>query len=248
LPFADESWRDRERGKELTIEGTRKVPTRSLAQQRRLKRSESMISELETIALALFEKRGFAAVTVEEIAAAAEISPRTFYRYFRTKEDVLLIKVRRRAEALKSALAKRPSDEPPLHSVRMAIESAVAAEDPSYVRRWVAVVASAPSALRAAYGGCIVLIDAIIADFFASRLALPADALQPAMLAAAVGGIIQAAQNRWLFRGGNLVRALSEGLGVLEEAMGTGVASIASTRTSRKPPGRSNRFNTRDPR
>jgi AcrR family transcriptional regulator len=194
-----------------------------------------MISELETIALALFEKRGFSAVTVEEIASAAEISPRTFYRYFPTKEDVLLVKIRRRSEALRSALAKRPRDEAPLHSVRMALESAVSAEDPAYVRRWLVAVATSPNASRAAQGGCIMLIEKVIAEFFASRLDLPADAMQPAMLAAAAGGIIQAAQYRWRFSGGNLATTLAKGLGVLEEAIATAAAPKTSRKTSKRP-------------
>src|SRR6266567_7270468 len=65
-----------------------KWPAPSLVLKRRQKRSELMISELEAVALAMFHERGFSAVNVEEIAAEAQISTRTFYRYFATKEDV----------------------------------------------------------------------------------------------------------------------------------------------------------------
>jgi AraC-like DNA-binding protein len=58
----------------------------SLVVELQSKRSEMMTIEIETIALGLFEERGFKEVTVEDIASAARISVRTFYRYFPSKE------------------------------------------------------------------------------------------------------------------------------------------------------------------
>jgi AcrR family transcriptional regulator len=45
---------------------------------------------IQECALDLFDERGFAAVTIEEIAAAAEVSPSSVYRYFGTKEGILV--------------------------------------------------------------------------------------------------------------------------------------------------------------
>src|ERR1022692_754140 len=105
------------------------LPTQSLAQNLREKRSEMMLSELEAVALRLFDERGFNDVTVQDIADEAQISVRTFYRYCPTKEDVLQLRIARRTEALRAALSVVPLDVPPLHSLRVALVEAVSAED-----------------------------------------------------------------------------------------------------------------------
>src|SRR6266581_4180767 len=108
---------------------------RSLAEQVRAQRSEMMVVELEAVALRVFEQHGFDA-TVEQIAAEAHISARTFYRYFPTKEDVLQVRIDRRSEALRAALSGRPVGEPPLRSLRVALAEVVSTEDQASLRRW----------------------------------------------------------------------------------------------------------------
>jgi AcrR family transcriptional regulator len=197
------------------------LETQSLSLQLRAKRSEMMVSELEDVALRLFDQRGFANVTVEEIAAVAHISVRTFYRYFGAKDDVLQLRINRRSEVLRAALAARPVDEPPLRSLRLAFEEEFSAVDPIVLRRWIAVIADNPNVMKGVVGAIQLKIHPVIAEFFGSRLGLPSDALVPTMLAAAAIGVVQAAHTQWFIHDGDLATTMSESLAVLERGIST---------------------------
>lgn len=68
----------------------------------RTRRRLATEQELHQAALALMEGQGFAATTVDEIVAAAGVSQRTFFRYFATKEDAVLLGYRELDEAIDS--------------------------------------------------------------------------------------------------------------------------------------------------
>lgn len=74
--------------------------------------------------------------------------------------------------------------------------------------------------LRGVLGGIQLKRNSVIAEFLGARLGLASDALIPTMLAAAVGGVIQAAQTQWWVQGGDLATAISDGLEVLERGIG----------------------------
>jgi AcrR family transcriptional regulator len=197
------------------------MATGSLASQLREKRSQMMIEEVERAALRLFEARGFGEVTVEQIAAEAQISVRTFYRYFPAKEDVLQVQIDRRGSTLRALLDARPLDEVPLQSLRLAFVEMISAEDPEVLRRWISVIQATPTVLKSVLGGIQLKIQPVMREFLQSRLGLPREALAPTMLAAAAGGVIQAAQIHWYFDGGDLATAVTEGLGLLERGLGS---------------------------
>jgi AcrR family transcriptional regulator len=85
-------------------------------------RKKAMTSRaLQDAALDLFTRQGFEHTTVDEIADACDISPRTFFRYFATKEDVLFGDGDERRSELVETISARPAGEPLLRSVREAI-------------------------------------------------------------------------------------------------------------------------------
>jgi AcrR family transcriptional regulator len=76
---------------------------------RERKRAHSRATTVD-VAMQLFAERGYETVTVADICAAAEIAPRTFFRYFPTKEDLLAEPARRMADRVSAAIAAAPVD------------------------------------------------------------------------------------------------------------------------------------------
>ena len=73
---------------------------------------------LARAAMRLFEERGYAATTIEDIAAEANVSRRTFFRYFASKDEAFIVDPAGKLEALHLALAEGPPDEPTIAAVR----------------------------------------------------------------------------------------------------------------------------------
>jgi AcrR family transcriptional regulator len=86
----------------------------------RERKKEATTERLREVALALVAERGFDAVSIDDIAAAADVSKTTFYRYFETKEDVLLGKSGDNLEILQAALAECPPEVPAVDAARHA--------------------------------------------------------------------------------------------------------------------------------
>ena len=81
--------------------------------------------EIARAAWLLFAGRGYEDTTVDEIARAAGISRRSFFRYFSSKEDVVVGTSDALAEDVLAAFARRPAAEPPLVAIERALRPAI---------------------------------------------------------------------------------------------------------------------------
>jgi AcrR family transcriptional regulator len=77
--------------------------------------------EIEHAAWLLFAARGYEAATVDDVAREAGVSRRTFFRYFSSKEDVVVGTSDALAEDVLAGLAQRPRREPPLVAIHRAL-------------------------------------------------------------------------------------------------------------------------------
>jgi len=78
----------------------------------------------------LFDEKGYVETTIDDIAERADIAPRTFFRYFPTKEAALFAGADHLREAMGAALAARPLDEPPLRSLLLALDHVAGLVEP----------------------------------------------------------------------------------------------------------------------
>ena len=125
-------------------------PTRRTASTLRDRTRQAMRDEVSAVALRLFDEQGFDKTTVDQIAAEAGLSRTTFFRYFGTKEDVVLGHLGELGQELATALAARPEAERPWDSLRRAFDviTEVYADEPNRALNFARMLSDTPS-LRA---------------------------------------------------------------------------------------------------
>lgn len=157
--------------------------------------------ELEVIALRLFREAGFEETTVDQIAAAAGVSSRTFFRYFDTKADVLWHAFDNEVAALRQALAAAPVDVPLLDAIRQAVVAVnhYTAADVPELRDRITLIGTVP-ALRASAAPHYDAWEQAIIDEAARRLGEPADSLRPLAVGRATLAVCRAAYEVWVSR------------------------------------------------
>ena len=163
-----------------------------------VRKQQVVRTALSAAAEELFLSRGFEKPTVAQIARAAGVSRRTFFRYYKSKEDVMVERSDRLGELLLAELAARPRQEPPLLAIRNALVPAVQAglADRDLIR-YVIRVLRETSALRRAIMERRTRIEERIAALMARRLGSARDDNTPMLLAFVTRALHDTAFNAW---------------------------------------------------
>nr|WSW67134.1 TetR family transcriptional regulator [Streptomyces sp. NBC_00995] len=166
----------------------------------------------------LIHEQGYEATTIEQIAVAAEVSPSTVFRYFATKEDIVLTD--ECDPIMEAVLRSRPLDEPPLESLRRMMRDALtalsAAQDQE-LRRRTRLMVEIP-AIRSRMAGTMSDTAKVLAQVLADRTGRSADDLHIRVFIAAVLGALREVALYWGEHGqeGDLITMVDEALTALE--------------------------------
>jgi AcrR family transcriptional regulator len=154
---------------------------------------------LTAAAIRLSIEKGPERVTVEEISDEADVSPRTFFNYFSSKEDAILgVDPERRTE-LRVALELRPADESPVEAVRAALLTTVEGIDEN-AELWaqrLQLVRDHPD-LFPGYVASFADFERGLVEAMAARLSMDPDAdLYPTVVVAAALTVMRVTVKHW---------------------------------------------------
>ncbi|MGY1625055.1 TetR/AcrR family transcriptional regulator [Geodermatophilus sp. SYSU D00965] len=156
---------------------------------------------LHRAALELVAERGLDAVSVDDIAARAEVSPRTFFNYFSTKDDAVIGTVPTARDDLVEVVLARPASESPVEVLR-----AIAGDDVAEILQDAELwpmrlrVVDAHPVLVARLMASFAEAERIVSAAVAARTGADVDGY-PALLAAVHSAVMRTSLHRWLTSG-----------------------------------------------
>jgi AcrR family transcriptional regulator len=192
---------------------------------------------IQTEALRLFTEKGYAQTTVEEIADAAAISPRTFFRYFPSKEDVVMWD--EYDPLVGDLIASRPDDEPLAEMLRAVVRESLDGlyrSDPERLLARVRLFASVPE-LKARFAEEQHVGMEALAPLLAQKQGPRADNLRARVIGSSLLGAVSVALDLWQKSDGkrDLLALLDQAVDALAEGMRELQLSPGAHAASRKP-------------
>lgn len=178
---------------------TTKAPPRTSVDPRIGRPPVTSHAELERIGLELFTSQGFEATSVDDIAAAAGVSRRTFFRYFPAKADVVWGDFDAAVARMRQELAAMPDDIPLMEALRTAVVhfNHIPEEQVPYHRQRMSLILEVPEVIARStlwYASWRHAVD----EFAAARLGQDPEDLLPRTIGYCALGAAMAAYEQWL--------------------------------------------------
>jgi len=167
--------------------------------QRARKRQQTR-ERLTRAAMTLFLERGFEATTLDDIAAAADVSRRSFFHYFASKEDVVFAWQEEIITALIAAVAARPAGETMLTAAENAIAAMVRQLDPSEAIAMARLKRDNP-ALQARNQVKYEMLERTLAEALGKRAGHKRERLQARLVAMITTGAMRIGDELWTAEG-----------------------------------------------
>lgn len=192
-------------------------PQLGLRERKKIKTREA----IRTATYALIKEQGYDATTIEQIADRAEVSPSTVFRYFPTKEDIVLTD--EYDPLMAEELRARPAGEPLMASVRQVMHLALDAsmnEDPEVVRLRTRLGVQVP-AVRSRMFESMSATGRLLREAIAERRGLDPDCLEVRVCAMSLIGGLMEVSMYWAENGfeGDLRDLVDRALDVLEHGL-----------------------------
>jgi TetR/AcrR family transcriptional regulator, regulator of mycofactocin system len=188
-------------------------------------------AELEHIAFDLFGRRGFEQTTIDDIACAAGIGRRTFFRYFPSKNDVVWGDFDQELERMRLHLKGFPPRLPVMDAIRVAVVdfNTFAPQQLPWHRRRMQLILRTP-ALQAHSTLRYAAWRQVITEFAADRIGQRPDALAPRTIGYVALGVAIAAYEQWLqTEDADLGELLDAAMRQLDAAFGNRLAPARRT-------------------
>jgi AcrR family transcriptional regulator len=205
---------------------------------RRERKKRQTRDALVRAALKLFDAKGYEQTAVREITDAVDVSERTFFRYFASKENLVLSFVKDGTDVIVRALAARPAEEEPLTALRNAFRDSMHSltgdddhpdEEAAYLLVF-KLIDSTPSLIAAQLRYRYTHDDEFVRVLARREGVDPVTDLRPRLVAMVFGGIVFLGTRDWRTEGSGSVAAMLAAFDAYADQVGPALAGHWPTR------------------
>ncbi len=181
----------------------------------RERKKQQTREKIERVALQLFAERGYDETTLADIADAADVSRRTIFAYFQSKDDILFCDEPLLYERLEQTLTERPPGATTVDALREFVSAASASDEQARLRKR---IIGANEGLRLSERARSAPLERLVAESIARDLDAGPDDVRPLLIAASVTAAFNAVRDR-LVEGSEGPISHEEALGILDEVL-----------------------------